>query len=256
MEFKDVASIFISALAFILSAIATVVSTIRGKYEEQRAIRNQLSDTLNRIAMTYIDNAKLHHEMAAKDPAYYRQLSGMLNQQQTSLLNQAMYLADQLPPKIVTAVEMNTIALANFSAGDVILAEKYYHKAVDVSPSNYYRSLATRSYAEFLFTQRRFEEGRAQFRQAVSLISGGDNQTRYTNGYTYQSWAWNELNNAGARLAAGQLFESAQNEFRGIDNEEVRKNSIDALSQALPSLAQKSGMGGPPAGPPAAPHSP
>ena len=61
-------------------------------------------------------------------------------------------------------------------------------------------------------------------------------------------WAWNELNNAGARLAAEQLFESAQNEFKGMDNESVRKTSIDALNEALPSLAHK----GPTAGPPAA----
>ena len=247
MELKDFASIFISALAFILSAIATVVSTVRGKYEAQRAIRNQLSDTLSRIASTNIENAKLYHEIAAKDPAYYQQVSGMMNQQQASLLNQAMYLADQVA-RFVTAVDMNTIALANYSAGDVILAEKYYRKAIEVSANNYYRSLATRSYAGFLFTQRRFEEGRAQFRQSISLISGGDNLTRYTNGFTYQMWAWNELNNAGARLAAEQLFESAQNEFKGMDNESVRKTSIDALNEALPSLAHK----GPTAGPPAA----
>jgi len=242
MELKDFVTISISALAFILSAIATFISTIRGRYEEQRAIRNQLSETLNRIANTNIENAKLYHDTATKDPAYYQQLSAMMNQQQASLLNQAMYLADQIP-KLVTAVEMNTIAVANFNAGDVIMAEKYYRKAIEVSPNNYYRALAIRSYAGFLYTQRQFEEGRNQFQQSIKLISGGDNLSRYTNGYTYQMWAWNELNNAGVQSTAEQYFENAQSQFKNIDNDAVRENAMNTLAEALPTLAKKKAAG-------------
>ncbi len=162
---------------------------------------------------------------------YFQSLSSILNQQNAFLLQQATYLAEQVPD-LVTAVEYNTIASATANAGDLIAAEKYYKKAIDVSPNNYYRSLSIRSYANYLFPQRRFEEARENFRKAISLLTGGDNMVRYTNGLTYQMWAWNESNNAASPKRAEELFESAVNEFNGIDNETVRRNALNGLQGA------------------------
>ena len=55
---------------------------------------------------------------------------------------------------------------------------------------------------------------------------------RYTNGITYQMWAWNEGNNAASPKRADELFESAINEFNGIDNESVRRNALNGLQAA------------------------
>ncbi len=231
METKDIVTVSISAFAFFLSLVATVISVIRGKYEKQRAVRNQITDILGRITTTSIEQAKLFHETADKDPAYYQTVSSMLNQQNTFLIQQATYLIEQVS-ELVTAVEYNTVAFATANAGDLISAERYYIKAIDVSPNNYYKSLGMRSYAGFLFTQRRFEDGREQFRKSISLLNGGDNLVRYTNGMTYQMWAWNELNNAAAAKRAEELFESAKNEFSGIDNEAVRHNALNGLEAA------------------------
>jgi len=101
-----------------------------------------------------------------------------------------------------------------------------------VSQNNYYRSLAVRSYANYLFPQRRFEEGRENFRKAISLLPGGDNVVRLTNGFTYQMWAWNELNNAASPKRAEELFERALNEFNGIDNDTVRRSALRGLAAA------------------------
>jgi len=151
--------------------------------------------------------------------------------QNAFLLQQATYLTDEVPD-LVTAVEYNTIATATANAGDLISAEKYYKKAIEVSPNNYYRSLAIRSYAAYLFPQRRFEEARENFEKAISLLTGGDNLVRYTNGFTYQMWAWNESNNAASSKRAEELFESAINEFNGIDNETVRRDALNGLQAA------------------------
>ena len=56
------------------------------------------------------------------------------------------------------------------------------------APSDNFLALATRSYAAFLFPQRRSEEGREQFRRSIALLKGGDNLVRLTNGVTYQMW--------------------------------------------------------------------
>lgn len=228
---KETVAITISVLAFLLSLVATIVSLIRSKYEKQRAIKKEITDTLGKIVSTSIENAKLYRESAEKDPSYYQSVSSILNQQNAFLLHQATYLMDEVPT-LVTAVEYNTIATATANAGDLVSAEKYYKKAIDVSPDNYYRSLAIRSYAGYLFPQRRFEEARANFSKAITLLKGGDNLVRYTNGLTYQMWAWNELNNGGSPRRAEELFESALNEFNGIDNETIRRMALSGLQAA------------------------
>ena len=238
MDTKDIVTISISSLAFLLSLMATMVSLVRSKYEKQRAIKKEITDILGKIVSTSLENAKLYRESAEKDPGYYQAISSVLNQQNVFLLQQATYLMDEVPG-LVTAVEYNTVAAANANAGDLISAEIFYKRAIDVSPNVFYRSLAIRSYGGHLFAQHRFEEARENFRKAISLLTGSDNQIRYTNGLTYQMWGWNELNNAASPRRAEDLFESAANEFGGIDNEAFRRQALIGLQAAklLPSTS-------------------
>ncbi len=94
--------------------------------------------------------------------------------------------------------------------------------------------MALRSYAGFLFPQRRFDEAREIFRQAISLIQGDSDQIHYTNGFSYQMWAWNEFFNAESAELARQMFERAENEFRKIDNDKVGRDAIMGLYAAVP----------------------
>jgi tetratricopeptide (TPR) repeat protein len=238
MALKDFASVLISALALLVSALGAAFSITRGKYEERhaeaeerRTLRTQLSDVLSRILETTVENAKIFYSTADGDPNYRQAISIALGQRQTVLLHQAMYLADKIP-ELVTAVEFNTLAATTAEAGQLIEAEQYHKKAIETSSNDVYKSRATRSYAVFLFSQRRFEEGREQFRKAVSLLSGGNNLVRYDNGISYQFWGWNECNVANAAKRAEELFESAQNEFNGIDIEPIRRKALQDLENA------------------------
>ena len=228
METKDLISISLSSLAFLLSLAATIISLVRSSHERKRAIKKEITDTLGKIVSTSLDGVKLQRETADKDPLYFQNVSGILNQQNAFLLKQVTYLTDQIPT-LVNTIEYNTIATATAGAGDLMSAEKYYRKAIEVAPNNYYRSLAMRSYAAFLFPQRRFEEGRDYFKKSLSLLSVTDAMARYTNGFTYQMWAWNEMNNAGSPQLADKLFERAASEFNGIDNEAVRRTALSGL---------------------------
>jgi tetratricopeptide (TPR) repeat protein len=218
----------VSSLALVLSVISFVQSTWQGHYEEQRTIRSQLTDVLAKYMSTTIDILKASHEFAQSDPKLYQALSGGLNQQQEFLLHQAMYLATQIPRQ-VSSVEYETIAFANVGSGDLINADKYYRKAIEVSPDDNYRSQATRQYAVFLFTQHRFEEGRGQFQQAASLIKGTDNWARAARGQVYQFWAVDESVFADSPTRASQLFESARNEYAGIDISFTRDYALQNL---------------------------
>jgi tetratricopeptide (TPR) repeat protein len=182
MQTKELISIVLSVVALTISVIATTISIIRGRLERQRAVRAQITDVLSRIIS---ENTKLYDEAANKSKEYQQAISSILGQQNGFLLQQAIYLTDQVP-ELVSAVEYNTLALANADAGDLIVAENYYLKAIQISSNAYYKSLALRSYAVFLFPQRRFEEAREQFGKAVTLLKGADNLIRSTKGYTYQ----------------------------------------------------------------------
>ena len=173
----------------------------------------------------------LYCKTAQSDPTYFQAVSSILNQQNTFLLNQATYLAEQVPT-LMTAVEYNTIAMATANAGDLIAADRYYKKAVDVAPNAYFRSLASRSYANFLFSQHRFDEARRLFKQSVGLLAGVGDFVHFTNGFTYQMWGWNELNVAQEKPQADIYFEIAANEFMAIENAAVRADSLMRLQLA------------------------
>lgn len=204
---------------------------IKTRYEKGRIIRSQLTDVLGRITKLNIENAKSFKDYGQKDPAYHQTISSILNQENTSLLQQAMYLSEQIPD-LVSAVDLNTIAVANANAGDLILAEEFYKKAIEKSGNDYYKALATRSYGGFLFPQRRFEEARQQYRNSVSLLKGGDILVRYTNGLTYQMWAINELYSGSSSASVDEIFSQAKREFSGIDNEFIRTNALKGLEAA------------------------
>ena len=86
MEIKDIVSLYISSLAFVLSLAAAIISIIRSKHEKQRAIKKEITETLGKIISTNVENAKLFQENATKDPAYYQLVSSILSQQNAFLL--------------------------------------------------------------------------------------------------------------------------------------------------------------------------
>lgn len=224
----DKLPLILSGLAFALSLYVTFRTERRASDEKRRTIRNQLTDVLARLTSLQLKNAKLMHE-AKGDALYMQSVNIALGQQNGFLIDQAFYLADQIP-SLVTTYEFNTIAAASFGAGNVLAAEKYNLKAIEVAHSELYKAQATRGYAVFLFSQRRFVEGRDQFNKALALIKGGsDNLSRQTNGITYQTWAWNEQHLALSPQDANNLYDKARTEFSGIDVEFLRGSLLQGL---------------------------
>ena len=228
METKDIATVALSALALCVSLAAFQVSYTRGRREQLRAIRQQLAETTDKIAESQLEHTKLMFGDAKADVALQRSVSGIVSQRMSALLNQAVYLTTQAP-SLVSAVDYGTIASVSASTGDLALAETNYRKAIAACPTDFARSGMTRSYGNFLFSQRRFEEGRATCRNAVTLITGNDNMARAQKGSIYMNWAWCERNHANAPNQAADAFENASAEFTGIDNEGMRQPMLARL---------------------------
>jgi tetratricopeptide (TPR) repeat protein len=166
METKDKLTLGIAVLAFLVSAVSTAITIVRGRREKQRAIRNDITNVLSQIVENSLENARLFNESQGQSP-FYQRASAILNQRNTFLLHQGVYLSEQLP-ELVTAVEYNTLAVAHADSGDLLRAESYYEKAIVASRDDYYRSIATRSLAVFLFQQHRLAEARRN----LSLLLG------------------------------------------------------------------------------------
>jgi hypothetical protein len=167
-------------------------------------------------------------DKAPANPIYQQTRSAWLNQERTSLLQQAMYLVDQWP-NMATAIDYNTVALVNVDANQPIIADGYFRKAISAAKGVVYQALARRSYAAFLFTQRSFQDGRQEYEQAVALLKGSDNVVRSMNALTFQMWAWSEANFAGSPTRAQELRESTLNEINGIDNASMREDTLSQL---------------------------
>jgi tetratricopeptide (TPR) repeat protein len=198
--------------------------------EGQRTIRGQLTDVLGKLTALQLEAAKLQHEVK-DDRDYLFYVNNVLGQQNGFLLDQAMYLSKQIP-SLVTTYELNTIALANVNAGNLLQAEEFYVKAIEIAPSEIYEALSVRSYALFLYPQGRLQEGRQQFRRALDLIKGEDNHVRWQNGLTHQLWAVSELNFARSPERANEHFENARNEYASIDAEAIRNQAFASLDAA------------------------
>ncbi len=243
MELKDIVTISVSGLAVILSLIAFVVSYVRGQREQLRAIRQQLTETTDKIAETQLEFARLASGEAKDNVAMQQQIDSILSQRMLALLNQAVYLTNRAPA-VVTEVDYNTIAVLSANNGDFVLADDHFRKAIQSCHNDFSRSSAMRSYGSFLFNQRRFEEGRNTFREAVTLIRGADNSARIQKGFIYAAWSWSEMNDAKAPRQAADAFENAQSEFAGIENEAMRQSALSRLELAkgspMPPLPQVS----------------
>jgi hypothetical protein len=231
MELKDIATVLLSLLALGLSIYATYTS----QKERTRTIRAQLTDVLGKLTTLSLDRAKFQHD-AKDDQQYLDSVNAALGQQNGFLLDQAVFLSEQIP-ELVTTYEFNTIAVADSDAGNIFRAEVHQLKAIDAAKTDLYKSQAIRGYAVFLFPQGRLSEGREQYRKAIEVLKGESNLVHWTNGMTYQMWAFSELNFARSPERANQYVESARKEYSAIDVEFMRNRAIAAL-EAFRSGAQ------------------
>ena len=134
----DQLAIWISLLAFVLSLAATLSGERRAREERRRTLRVQLSDVLDRLSSLQLENARLVHE-ARGDAAYVQAVGAALGQQNGFLLDQASFLAREIPSQ-VTTYEFNTLAAASFAAGNTIDAEKFHQCAIRAARLPLYRA--------------------------------------------------------------------------------------------------------------------
>lgn len=227
----------ISAAAFLLSLVALVLSTLTGWREKQRTIRGQLSEVLRQLAANQIDEQRLQLESTNAG-----KLAPAFSAQRNFLVQQTKYLSDQIP-KLVTSVEWSAIAAYHWLVADVVSADSYYSRAVEVTSDPMQRLFAITARAWFLFTQRRFEDARELYKKGLAGVRGNDNFVRYQKGKVHMFWGQNERDFAKAIFLSQQEFEAAAAEFSGIDVDATKQAALRELdtAKATPAVAQEQG---------------
>jgi len=115
--------------------------------------------------------------------------------------------------------------------GDNVLADTYMQNAISVSPSDFYRIINLRGYADFLFRQGRHEPAREKYQEALGILDNDTDFNKATNGYTYQMWMMSEFYN-GFPAESDAHYQRAIGIFNSISNQYTKAQSISNIRQA------------------------
>jgi tetratricopeptide (TPR) repeat protein len=226
MELKDSVPIVVSAVALAVSGVSTWINTVRDARGERRDVSDKISDTLKSINENMVKYAELSADAGTKSAASANTVTNALLQQNGTLLKHAASLMEQ-NPSLVTAWEWNTLAYAQETVGDALAAERYFRKAIEACVTEYDRTLAFRSYAEFLFSVQRAQDGRDTIAKALALLPRDHDEDDdddhhdhrcYMRALLYAGLVVFERRWGDADLAT-TAFESAKQEVSAMKNE-------------------------------------
>lgn len=241
---------WVSAVAVLFSIASLVISNNISQIQEERVLRSELTDTLDKLATIQIEALRIQSEFTADinnaaTQALVQQALVAFNTQNVNLLQQAITLANRIP-SFVTWIDYSIIAQASQNFGDMLLAETYYQRAIEKASTNYDKGIAIRGYAGFLFAQNRLEEARVQIQAAVDTLEnleGSPEYRSFTLGFTYQNWAISEAM-VGQTEEAERLLRQSCEMYGTIQNSAARQNAINTLNAAWQQARIQMGQSG------------
>lgn len=223
-------STIVSATAIIVSVISATIAFQLQRSDSRRSARDQLSKTVAELINLNSKNQRVWATAPNnRDAAYYQELAA-IPQMAASISRQAVFLVNS-DPEIVTDVDYVAIAQGLMIVGDNVLADTYMQNAIHKSPSDFYRIINLRGYADFLFRQGRHESAREKYQEALKVFNNDTDFNKMTNGYTYQMWMNSEFYN-GFPSEAELHYQRGVNIYNSISNQSVKTSSLNTINQA------------------------
>jgi len=235
METKDIFSIGLSSLAFVLSLAATFITLRQKKFESERTLRHQLTDAIGKLNNAFEESEKLRQEKAGSlnEPAVLN-LFSFYNGQKLFFARQAVYVADQIP-HLVSDAEYNSLARAFLDVDDDQNALFYYEKAIAAASGPLYKAINLRGYARTLLQMGKIDEGRTAFKNSLSLIPTGSDTSLWFQGETLQRWAQVEAA-VGDHANADRLLREAEGRYSSIKFPPRRNSGLKNLTAVRKAL--------------------
>lgn len=185
-------AIGVSAIALVVAMISAFASITLQRFDSRRSTREQLVEIVREMIKLNAESHSLWFVSEEdRDPQYYYRL-GTTSQVAASLARHAVYLTSQYPDQ-VSDVEYHALAQTLVLAGDPAQAEVYWQRAIEASSNDFYRVVNTRMYADYLFRQGRYDEGRRQYASVLRVEESDSDTQKMTNAFTCQMWMVNEI---------------------------------------------------------------
>jgi tetratricopeptide (TPR) repeat protein len=148
-----------------------------------------------------------------------------------------------MEPDVSFDVEAVAIANALAIAGDVPLAEEYYKRAIKKSPSPYYKVVNLGLYADFLFRQSRYDDGRKAYEDSTVILQNTTDFNKWANAYAFRMWFTSEAWNVPTEFSqAEECYRKARQIIATIAGSAARTEQFEDLELAR----QVSPLGVPP----------
>jgi tetratricopeptide (TPR) repeat protein len=177
--------------------------------QDIQSSRQEMRGLLQRLAALPKENVEIQRKYS-DDPASMNMISGLINQENTLLVQQASELAKKLPRNLVSGSEYYSIAVALQAAYDLPQAEEFLEYSIKSSQSSKDFNVnigALRTAANLQFLKGQPEAGRVEYQRALNIFSeypGYDSFTiMMTNLITELAWAYSEAS-VGAYALANQ----------------------------------------------------
>ena len=227
---NDYWTLSISLLALIVSMASAVAAYRQQGMGLRTTIRDQLTTVVQSLINTQAELEVVNIERDVRPSPLNSAKAGTINQKLTSLMRQACEL-NNLEPDVAFDVELLTVANALATSGDIPLAEHYYVEAIRKAPSGYYKTINLSVYARFLYAQSREGEGRAAYRDALSVLDASTDFNKWSNGQTLISWIYSEAQlGPAASPTPDELYQQAEALYRQIRAPGLRASALRELA--------------------------
>jgi tetratricopeptide (TPR) repeat protein len=220
----------LSAIAIIISLASASIAYRLQKSDSRRSAKEQLNTTVTEL----INLNSRNHALGSTPPEnrntdYYQELSS-ISQMAALLTRQALFLVES-HPNIADDVDDVAIAQGLTLAGDNLLADSFMQAAILKSPSDFYKIINLRGYADFLFRQGKHETGREKYRESLNLFDNSTDFNKATNGYTYKMWMASEFY-SGFSAEAESHYQRALGLYNSISNGMMKTHNLNRIMQA------------------------
>jgi tetratricopeptide (TPR) repeat protein len=231
METKDIITITIAGLAFLVSIVNSVFTFFAFRQratEDQRNTRKALTDVvaeLTKVSIAY-NQLDLQHPRSV-DWAIIN-LRRNYNTQRRYLAIHGEFLAAQIP-ELTSDIDCISLAYAFESSGDYTKAQKFYELAVEKSPTNVLKMWNLRALARFWFVLGNAERGRRTYEEALQLQKPDTDSLRQAVADTYLLWSRLE-DEHGYLDEAKRVRGLGQQASNRIGNSQMRENMLKMFS--------------------------
>ena len=239
MATKDLITLAISSLAFIVAVLSFINTLRQRRVDNQRTLRIALTDVIAELVGTDWERSQLDRENPGTSDDKIVDMRRILNSKRSYLVRHGDFLAEQMPD-LITDADLNSLARAFADIGDYDKAHAYWRRCVARSSTSLIRSMNLRGYGRFLFRLGEFGGGRKAYRESLEIEVPDNDETRRIRADTYAMWMKAEQD-YGFTEESQRLRDSAISFARRIGTTKSREDMIayvESVFRAAPASNQ------------------